>query len=245
METSNPVFGRFKNAERVTGAVMTIDGALNKSLLMMGLLVAIAALVWYGIASAFIPENIIFPLVIGSVVVGLILGLVMSFFHNTAPYLVPIYAAVEGVLIGAISLLFETMFPGIVLQAVALTLAVAIVMLVLYRSRLIKVDEKFRTIMFVAIAAIGIVYIISMVLSFFGTTIPYIHEGGPIGIAFSLIVVGVAAFSLLLDFDFMERMSKERVAEKYEWLAAFGLMVTLIWLYIEILKLLAKIRGRD
>jgi uncharacterized YccA/Bax inhibitor family protein len=136
------------------------------------------------------------------------------------------------------------MFPGIVLQAVGLTLAAFAVMLFLYRARIIKVTQKFRTVMLVAIGAIALTYLVGMVLSFFGTGIPLIHESGPVGIIFSLIVVCVAALSLLLDFDFIENAEKEKLPQTLEWVAVLGLLVTIVWLYIEILQLLAKIQDR-
>jgi uncharacterized YccA/Bax inhibitor family protein len=137
------------------------------------------------------------------------------------------------------------MYPGIVLQAVALTFGVCAVMLALYRARVIKVTETFRSCVFAATGAICLVYFATFLLGLFGVRVPYIHQGGTIGIIFSLVVVGIASMNLMLDFDFIEKGAEVGAPKFMEWYAAFGLMVTLIWLYIEILNLLMKLRGRD
>ncbi|MFN8019388.1 MAG: Bax inhibitor-1/YccA family protein [Acidimicrobiales bacterium] len=156
----------------------------------------------------------------------------------------PIYAVAEGLLLGAISHIFDAEWNGIVLQAVGLTMGVFVMMLVLYGSRAIKVTDRLRMGIIAATGAVCIVYLISFVLSFFGSSVPLIHGAGPAGIAFSLLVVGIAAMNLMLDFDLVERGIAARAPRYMEWYAAFGLMITLVWLYLEILRLLAKLRSR-
>jgi uncharacterized YccA/Bax inhibitor family protein len=215
--------------------VMTLDGTLNKTFIMLLILLAPAAFIWFNPALA--------GLALLGMIGGLVLALVTIFKKEWSPYTVPAYAFFEGLLIGGVSIFFETLFPGIVLQAVGLTMGVLFLMLFLYRTRVIKVTDKLRVGVMVATGAVALIYVVSWIMSFFGTTIPYIHEGGTIGIIFSLVVVGIAAFNLLLDFDFIEKTAGH--AKKYmEWFAAFGLMITLIWLYLEILRLLAKTRER-
>ncbi|HIH23896.1 TPA: Bax inhibitor-1/YccA family protein [Candidatus Woesearchaeota archaeon] len=241
MKTNNPALKRFARlAEHNTGPVLTVDGVVDKTLMMLLLLIATALGAWYLQSAGY--GAVVMVLFFIALIAGLVIALVVSFVPKTAPYLVPVYAALEGVVIGAISLFAESMYPGIVLQAVGLTFGVAAVMLGLYRARIIKVTRGFRIGMLIAIGSIVLIYLISMILGFFGMTIPLIHESGPVGIIFSIIVVAIAAFSLMLDFDFIEQAAQERAPKTLEWFATFGLLVTLVWLYIEILNLLMKTR---
>jgi uncharacterized YccA/Bax inhibitor family protein len=173
---------------------------------------------------------------------GLILALVTVFKKTWAPITAPIYALLEGLALGGISAVFEARFPGIVLQAVGLTFGTLAALLVAYRSGLIKVTDNFRLGVVAATGGIFVVYLVDMVLRFFGVNIPFIHEGGMIGIGFSIFVVIIAALNLVLDFDFIESGVSARAPKYMEWFGAFALMVTLIWLYLEILRLLAKTR---
>lgn len=182
--------------------------------------------------------------IIGGAIVGMILAITIVFKKTWAPYLAPAYALAEGVFLGAMSFRFEMQYPGIVVQAVVLTLATLIIMLCLYAARVIQVTQFFRTCIVSATGAIALVYILSMLLRIFGIEMPYIHESGPIGIGFSFFVVGLAAFNLTLDFDLIEKGSRHGAPKYLEWYGAFALMVTLVWLYIEILRLLAKLRRR-
>jgi uncharacterized YccA/Bax inhibitor family protein len=154
----------------------------------------------------------------------------------------PLYAVVEGVVLGAISHLYEVAFDGIVLQAIGLTLGVFAIMLFLFTTRLIRVTNKLRMGIIVATGAVVLVYLVDIILRLFGVDVPFIHEGGTFGILFSLVVVGIAAFNLLLDFDFVEQGVARQAPKHMEWYGAFGLMVTLVWLYLELLRLLGKIR---
>lgn len=157
----------------------------------------------------------------------------------------PIFAVAEGVLVGAISSLYESFYDGIVVQAILATLAVFLAMLFLYANRIIKVTQKLRSTIVLATAGIAVFYVASIVLSLFGVDIPYVWESGPIGIGISLLIVGVAAFNLLLDFDLIERGIEQGAPGWMSWFAAFGLMVTIVWLYLELLRLIALVSGRD
>jgi len=172
-----------------------------------------------------------------------VIGIVTVVRPQVAPFTAPAYAAVEGLVVGAISRIYEFEFDGIVLQAVGLTIGVFAVLLALYASRLIKVTENFRLGVIAATGAIFLVYMVNLVLRFFGAEVPYIHDTGPIGIAISLVIVTVAALNLVLDFDFIEQGVNDRAPRSMRWYAAFGLLVTLVWLYLELLRLLGKLRS--
>jgi uncharacterized YccA/Bax inhibitor family protein len=175
---------------------------------------------------------------------GLIVALVTVFKKEWAPVTTPLYAAFEGVLLGAISLVFNQRYPGIVFNAVALTFGVLAALLLAYRSGVVRPTENMKLGIAAATGGIALVYLVSMGLGFFGKTMPYIHDSGPIGIGFSVVVVGIAALNLVLDFDFIERGAEVGAPKYMEWYGAFGLLVTLVWLYLEILRLLAKLQGK-
>jgi uncharacterized YccA/Bax inhibitor family protein len=174
---------------------------------------------------------------------GLVLGLVTAFKKEWAPFTTLPYALLQGLFLGGISLQYEKQFSGIVPLAVGLTLGTLGALLFAYKSRLIRVTENFRLGVVAATGGIALFYLVSFVLSLFKIRIPYIHESGPIGIVFSLVVVAIAAMNLVLDFDFIERGTSMGAPRYMEWYAAFGLLVTLVWLYLELLRLLAKIMG--
>lgn len=246
MRTANPALNdkTFQNlpAALAQGATMTIEGTVQKTGFLLLLLLAPAVYIW----GLFLDRNFdaFVPLLIGSLIGSLVLSIVTVFKKEWSPVTAPLYALCEGVLLGAISSLFELQYPGIVLQAVALTIGTAVGLLVAYTSGWIKATENFKLGVFAATAGIGLVYLASFVLRLFGTGIPYIHESGIIGIGFSIFVVIIAALNLVLDFDFIENGCEQGAPKFMEWYAAFGLMVTLVWLYLEILRLLAKMRGR-
>jgi uncharacterized YccA/Bax inhibitor family protein len=246
MRTANPALNdkTFQNlpATLAQGETMTIEGTVQKTGFLLLLLLAPAVYIW----GLFLEQKFdsFVPLLIGSLIGSLILSIATVMKKEWSPVTAPLYALCEGVLLGAISSLFELQYPGIVLQAVALTIGTAVGLLVAYTSGWIKATENFKLGVFAATAGIGLVYLASFVLRLFGTGIPYIHESGIIGIGFSIFVVIIAALNLVLDFDFIENGCKERAPKFMEWYAAFGLMVTLVWLYLEILRLLAKMRGR-
>jgi uncharacterized YccA/Bax inhibitor family protein len=244
MRTSNPALNEstFRTLERVEGSsTMTVSGAIDKSFILIGLALLTAGVNWY---LFFQGSALVMPLTIGGAIGGLIVALITAFKKTASPITAPIYALLEGLLLGGISAIMESQLPGITIQAVGLTFGVFIIMLMLYKYKIVVVTEKLRSGIFAATGAVALVYLISFGLSFFGMSVPYIHQGGTIGILFSLVVVGIAAFNLVLDFDFFDKGEQAQAPKYMEWYAAFGLLVTLVWLYIEILRLLSKLRSK-
>jgi len=182
---------------------------------------------------------------IGGLIGGFVIALVTIFKKNLSPITVPIYALLEGLFLGGISRFFEDRFPGIASQAIILTLGILGALLLAYKSKLIKPTENFKLGVFAATGGIAMIYVIGFVMSLFGSGIPLIHESGMIGIGFSVFVVIIASLNLVLDFDFIEQGAEQGAPKYMEWYGAFGLLVTLIWLYLEILRLLAKLQSRD
>jgi len=222
---------------------MTISGTVNKTGLLLVLTLVPAAWVWNRSFGAEDPA-VVLPWMLGGAIGGFVLALITAFKKSWAMVTAPLYAVLEGLFLGGISAYYEQQFQGIVIQAVSLTFGTLGALLLAYKSGLIKATENFKLGVAAATGAIALVYLISMGMSFFGRTMPYLHDASAIGIGISLFIVVIAALNLVLDFDFIER-GAERGAPKYmEWYAAFGLMVTLIWLYLEILRLLAKSRRR-
>jgi len=220
---------------------MTIEGVVNKSFILLGLLAMSAYYVWNKVLVAQ-DMAVVSPFMWGGVIGGLIVAMITIFKPNLSNITAPVYALLEGLALGGISIMMEMSYPGIVMQAVALTFAVMFALLAVYRSGLIKVTNNFRMMVVGATGGIFVFYLLSMVLGFFGINMPFINSGGIFGIGFSLVVVAIAAMNLVLDFDFIEH-SAERGAPKYmEWYGAFSLMVTLVWLYLEILRLISKAR---
>ena len=220
---------------------MTVSGTVNKTAIALVILMATAAYTW-NLGLAGDPSVGTYTMV-GSIA-GFVVAMVTIFKKTWAGVTAPLYAALEGLALGGISVSFEAQYPGIVSNAVFLTFGTLGALLMAYRSGLIKATENFKLGVVAATGGICLVYIVSFVLRFFGTSIPLIHGSGTFGILFSLFVVGIAALNLVLDFDFIEA-GAERGAPKYmEWYATFGLLVTLIWLYLEILRLLAKMQNR-
>jgi len=254
--SSNPAFSeKIFSKERVftTDETMTIQGTMNKALLMLVLVVLGAAFTWKAYFES-IPIDPLHPAFPTSVLVwmavggigGFITSLVVIFNPKSSPITAPIYAVLEGLFLGGISAFFAAQYTGnIIIQAVGLTFITFFLMLTAYRSGLIKVTEKFRTIILVATGAIALMYFLSFILGFFGLNIGFIHSSGPLGIGISVVIIGIAALNLLLDFDFIDRASSQGAPKYMEWFGAFGLMVTLIWLYIEFLRLLSKLNSRN
>lgn len=233
---------------------MTIEGASTKTLILLGLVMLSAAFVWAtGFESSTYGEPaIINPAamqgwMMGGGIIGFILAIVISFKPIWAPMLAPVYGVCEGLFLGGFTAIVETMYPtgGLPILAAGLTFGVLGGMLLAYRSGVVKVTEKFKAGMMAAMSGILVVYLISWIMSLFGATMPFIHESGLVGIGFSLFVVVVAALNLTLSFDVIEQGARSG-AEKYmEWYGAFGLVVALIWLYVEILSLLMKLANRE
>jgi len=231
-----------------TGARMTVEGTINKTGFLLLCMVVPATWMWIqvmeGTGSFAGPSPAVGLGLIGGLIGGLVFALVTAFKPTWAPVTAPAYAICEGFLLGAISAQFEAQLRGIVIQAVALTIGVLMTMLVLYRSRIIRVTDRFRMMVISATGAIFLVYLGTFVLGMFGVNLPYIHDGGTLGIVFSLVVIGVAALNLALDFDFIEQGAANGAPAFLEWYGAFGLMVTLVWLYLRILRLLAMLSRR-
>lgn len=235
--TGNPALSdkTFRGLAQSGAGTMTLQGTVNKTGISV-LIVAAGAVVTWNM------EQPILLLLLGAIG-GAILGFVTVFKKEWAPVTTPIYALLEGLVLGAISRMYDQQVQGIVPIAVGLTLGTLGALLLAYTSRLIKVTENFRLGVFAATGAIALLYLVSFVLGFFGIRIPLIHEAGIVGIGFSIVVVTIAALNLVLDFDFIERGAAAGAPKFMEWYAAFGLLVTLVWLYLEILRLLAKIMG--
>jgi uncharacterized YccA/Bax inhibitor family protein len=230
----------FDTGVRAFGAeAMTLEGSVNKTGISLVVLIAAAALQWNGVFGEAMPL-----VVLAGVIGGLVVALVTVFKKEWAPVTTPLYAVLEGLALGGISLIFEERYPGIVINAVGLTFGTLAVLLLAYRSGLIRATENFKLGIVAATGAIAVLYAVSMVMGFFGKSIPFIHEGSTIGIIFSLVVVVIAALNLVLDFDFIERGAATGAPKYMEWYAAFGLLVTLVWLYLEMLRLLSKLQGR-
>lgn len=221
---------------QVTGERMTIQGAINKTFILTGIMILTAAL-------GFAYPSPLFMW--GGAIGGLIVVLIASARPQNSPTLAPLYAALEGLFVGSISAIYASLVNGIIFHAVTLTIAVLFMMLFLYKSRIIKVTKQLRTGIIMATGAVFIVYLLNMVLSLFGINMPYLHEGGAIGIGISLVIIGIAAFNLLLDFDNFEKGEKYGAPGFMEWFSAMGLLITLVWLYIEILRLVAIISSSD
>jgi uncharacterized YccA/Bax inhibitor family protein len=224
---------------------MTERGTLNKFFFLSLMVMASATFTW----SAFFSGKDVMPWMIGSAIGGFIVAMVIIFKKEWAGYLAPAYGLLEGVFLGGISAIanaaFAKSYPGIVSQAVLLTFGTVIAMFALYRFRIIKATEKFKAIVFTATAGIAIFYLLAMVLRLFHVDIPFLHEGSAMGIIFSLIVVSIAALNLILDFDMIEQGSAMGAPKYMEWYCSFGLLVTIVWLYIEILRLLMKLAKRN
>lgn len=239
---ANPILNNnFGSQERVLeGEPMTINGTLQITAFLGLLLVAAAAFVWSRYTLGYMDLAVM--LTGGGVIVGFILALIIAFTKNK--YLVPVYAVCEGMALGGISAVFEASYPGIVSQAVAGTFAALFSMLILYRTNAIRCTDKFRSVIFISTLSIAGVYLINIIGSFFGLHVPLINSSSNAGIAISAGVCIVAALNLIIDFDFIERGAQNLLPKDYEWYGAFGLMVTIVWLYLEILRLLAKFSDR-
>lgn len=223
------------------GERMSVQGAINKSFLLLVVLMIGALWPWSQYLSNGDPAVVGASVLIGAVG-GLILALIISFKAPTAPYLAVPYAALEGLAIGGMSALFERRYPGVAIQAVALTFGVLATMLFAYKTGLIRATERFRAIVIAATGAIALVYVVALVLSLFHINLNWLNDSSPLSIGISLVVVGVAALNLILDFDIIESGAARGAPRYMEWYSAFGLLVTLVWLYMEILRLLAKMR---
>jgi uncharacterized YccA/Bax inhibitor family protein len=253
MKTSNPALGEntFRDlaGSQYGGGIdvtsrMTLSGTVNKTGILLLCSIASAAWTW----SRFLATRDfadVSPLLLVGALGGFVFALVTIFKKEWSPVTAPVYALLEGLVLGGLSALLDLRYPGIAMQAVALTFGTLFVMLFLYKSRIIAVTQKFRIGVIAATGGIMVFYLIEMLLGFFGIHFATINGAGPIGIGFSLLIVAIASLNLVLDFDFIERGANYGAPKYMEWYGAFGIMVTLIWLYLEILRLLSKVRSRN
>jgi len=246
MRTSNPALNErvFQGERAVLGDTMTLQGTVNKTGVLLICVIATAAWTWNLFLHSHSPQTVM-PLALLGGIGGLIVAMVTIFKKQWAGITAPIYALLEGLVLGSISAILEVRFPGIAIQAVSLTFGTLVILLLAYRSGLIAVTEKFRLGIIAATGGIALFYIVEIVLGFFGIHFTAINGSGVIGIGFSVFVVIIAALNLVLDFDFIVTGVRVGAPKYMEWYGAFGLMVTLIWLYFEILRLLSKIRSRE
>ena len=259
IKSSNPALGAnvFASERSFTAneGTMTLQGTVNKTLILLACVVAPAAWVWAklmpdttstmfaeaGVASqAAAGVNGIMML---GAFGGFIMAMITIFNKKGAPITAPIYAVCQGLFLGGISAIFELRYPGIVIQAITLTFGTLFCLLMAYKSGLIKATENFKLGIVAATGAVCLIYVVDMIMGFFHSSITMVHSNGTFGIIFSVIVVAIAALNLVIDFDFIEKGAEMGAPKYMEWYGAFGLMVTLIWLYMEILRLLVKLQG--
>lgn len=241
------MFDKSMHVEAGLQGTMSVRGAINKFGFLMLMVIAGAAYNWHLFEQG--QSSMVSTLLMVGVFGGLITGIVISFKPNWAGYLAPLYGLLEGLFIGGISAIlnaaFAEKYPGLIIQAVGLTFGVAIAMFLLYNFRVINATERFKSVIFTATLGIGIFYLLTMVLRLFGVNVGFMTDSSLLSIGISLFIVAIAALNLILDFDMIEQ-GAERGAPKFmEWYGAFGLMVTLVWLYLEILRLLSKLGSRD
>ena len=247
MKSTNPLLGSSAlTRANVHVEPMTIEGTSNRTMLLLLLLLASSVFAWETVIPQLqwssTPEMPWFFYL--GLFGGLAAALATMIKPAWSPITAPAYSILQGLFIGSLSAFFEFRYPGIVFQAVIATFGTGATMLVLYRVGALRATPSFKKGVIAATGGIAIVYLVSMVLGFFGINVPYVHSAGPIGIAFSAIVVCVAALNLILDFDLIERGAKAHAPKYMEWFCAMGLIVTLVWLYLEILRLLSKMRSK-
>jgi len=247
-KSGNPALGEraFAGLRPVadTDDLMTLQGTVNRVALLLIVVFAGATLTWwlFNTTHKFTTVSLFFY---GGLIGALAVGLLITFKKNLAPYLSAVYAALEGLALGGLSALMDSAYPGIAFQALVLTFGILSVLLAAYTTRLIRVTENFKLVIVSATGGIAVFYLISLVLSFFGVRAPLIHDNSLLGIGFTLVVVVIAALNLVVDFDFIEQAVESGAPKYMEWYGAFGILVTLVWLYVELLRLLAKLRSRD
>ncbi|MGB9428684.1 MAG: Bax inhibitor-1/YccA family protein [Gammaproteobacteria bacterium] len=254
LKTGNPVLRTqaFQNPAVITGERMTLNGTIGKSLILLVLVILTASWCWSRAFAGYVPATAttpaafdmaaVMPYVIGGVIGGLVFGLVTAFKPNWAMITAPLYAIAEGFVVGGVSAIFNMQYPGIVIQAVALTLAVALGMLILYRTGIIKATPWLYKMVGAATLGIVIFYALTWLVSLFHVDMSMVYGHTPLSIGISLFIVAIAAFNLILDFDMISKQTSAGAPRYMEWYGAFALMVTLIWLYLEILRLLGNTR---
>lgn len=244
---ANPIlnenFGTSNQSVTLAAEPMTISGTISKILILFAFLLIGALCNWHFFATGMLDKVNMFTMVGG--IVGFILAMIITFNVNLAKVLSPVYALCEGIVLGGISAIFEKIYPGIVVNATIGTFATFGTMLFLYKIRAIRYTEKFATVLFTAICSIAIIYLIDIVASFWGRGIPMINTATPVGIGFSIVVILFAALSFIQDFYIIEEGAQNMYSKDYEWYGAFGIMITFVWLYLEMLKLFAKLNQRN
>ncbi|MGL4908761.1 MAG: Bax inhibitor-1/YccA family protein [Bacteroidales bacterium] len=252
LRSSNPalsdkIFEQARANAAHSTSVMTVKGTIHKTLLLLLLAILGASYTWqlfYRNAPIENASSIITPYMWGGLLGGFAFSLIAIFSPRRSTWAAPLYAVCEGVFLGAISAIFDFQTQGIAFQAVGLTLAVLFLMLTLYRTGIIRVTDKLRSGIIVATGAIAIFYIATWIVGIFAD-VSFIHGTSFFSIGISFLIVGIAAFNFLLDFDFIEQGAQNGAPKYMEWFAAFGLMLTLVWLYLEMLRLLSKLQSRD
>lgn len=239
MRSSNPIL----NSEQLTKSrhseqAMTLGGTIGKTIIALIMLIATAGYSYYLTVTGTLNSKVF----IGCLIFGLVLGLITSFSPRIAPITTPIYAAVEGILIGNISAVYEATYGMIVLQASLLTIAIIAGTLICYATGIVKVTHRFRSIVIGLTFGVLIFYLLTMILQLFNVPIPYIHESGTIGLLVSLAILIIASLNLFLDFDLITSSIRQGAPKQFEWYCAFGLLVTIIWIYIEALRFLSRLR---
>lgn len=244
--SGNPSFGKntYNKMERATDVsdVMTVNGSIGKTAILLALVI-LGSIASWTLFPTLIFKDLYTPYIIGTAIAGFIVCVIIVCKKHTAPYLSPVYAIIEGLFLGAFSAFANEMYSGIVLQAFSLTFLVATLMLALYYFRIIKATEKFKSVVIMATISIGLFYLGSIILRFFGIYSP-LYGFSMLSIGISVFVVIIAALNLILDFNFIEEGAEYGAPKFMEWYGAFGLMVTLVWLYLEILRLLMKLAER-
>jgi len=250
-KSSNPVLSEKVFVNSRSGSLeesMTVNGTVNKIGLLLFFLVAAASYTWGLFNETNIPgqmNSAVMPWLIGGAIGGLVLALITTFKPIWSSYTAPVYALCEGLMLGGLSAMMNAYYPGIVFQAVGLSFATLFAMLFAYKTGLIKVTQKFKAGVIAATGGIFVFYMLNWILGMFGIGFDFMNGSGMMSIGISLFVVVIAALNLVLDFDFIEKGAQSGAAKYMEWYAAFGLMVTLVWLYVELLRLLAKLASRD
>ena len=247
-KSGNPALGENTFARLAPVAqgedVMTLQGTVNRIALLLALAFAGATFTWwrFNATQDFASVALFFW---GGLIGALVVGLILPFKKQWAQYLAVAYAGLEGLCLGGLSALLDASYPGIAFEALLLTFGILAVLLLVYTLRMIRATENFKLIVVSATGGIALYYVASLVLSLFGIRAPLIHDNSWLGIGFTLVVVIIAALNLVVDFDFIEQGAENRSPKYMEWYAAFGILVTLVWLYVELLRLLSKLRSRD
>ncbi len=239
---SNPVLNeKFIDRTNVIGEPMTMNGVLQKTFVLFAMLFLSAIFIWVKGLEGH--ADVVAACTTGGAIVGFVVALIICFFRKMV--LTPVYAVAEGLFVGGVSYMMEAAYPGIVQTAVLGTLMTVAGMLVLYSTKIIKCSEKFTSVVMLMTFAVAGIYLVQFIGSFFGLSIPGLFGAGTVGIVFSIIVIGIAALNLILDFHFIETAAQNLLPKEYEWYFGFSIMVTVVWLYIEILRLLAKFNSRE